>query len=166
MASQTPDTNANGMKDVPAALRLFVDMITLERTPLTMVLWGIFVAGVVVHILWACGLLTSLGFDAGFFRATAGERIESLVNRSLELELTREIRDQMEVLCGETRLDARNSISLYIEQLQDEYEGLTSPTPGIQGRRVAEAPCPVPTAQVSAPPGSSTIITTTPAPKP
>ena len=163
----TPDTNSNGMKDVPAALRLFVDMITLERTPLTMVLWGIFVAGVVVHILWACGLLTSLGFDAGFFRATAGERIESLVNRSLELELTREIRDQMKVLCEETRLDARNSISLYIEQLQDEYGRSDQGTaPGIQGRRVAEAPCPVPTAQVSAPPGSSTIITTTPAPKP
>ena len=77
MASQTPDTNANGMKDVPAALRLFVDMITLKRTPLTMVLWGIFVAGVVVHILWACGLLTSLGFDAGFFRATAGNALST-----------------------------------------------------------------------------------------
>lgn len=155
----TPDTNSNGMKDVPAALRLFVDMITLKRTPLTMVLWGIFVAGVVVHILWACGLLTSLGFDAGFLRVTAGQRIEYRVNRSLELELTREIRDQMKVLCEETRLDARNSISLYIEQLQDEYEGLTSPTPGIQGRRVAEAPCPVPTAAVV--PGTTTTTTTT-----
>ena len=61
----TPDTNSNGMKDVPAALRLFVDMITLERTPLTMVLWGIFVAGVVVHILWACGLLTSARLRCG-----------------------------------------------------------------------------------------------------
>ena len=72
----------------------------------------------------------------------------------------------MKVLCEETQLDARNSISLYIERLQDEYGRLATAPGAPESKRVPEAPCPVPTAQVSAPPGSSTIITTTPAPKP
>src|SRR5579862_3657248 len=145
------DRKRRGQDDQPLLLpwyiKMWIDMATLKRTPFTMVAWLAFVGGVIVHVLWACGLMVWLGFDAGFVRAAdfnsqitklaeATKLVQANTDRQLQLSLLREIREESLRSCATEDDGTREALQRYIDSLQQEYVAISN-----NGQRAPEARC-------------------------
>ena len=97
----------------------------LNRRQQLAILVFIQVAVVNIHILWACGWLSFAGFAAPFAQASDFQALNHTVAVGAKISISREIRDETQVLCATKDQILRNTLYNYIEQLQLEYQALT-----------------------------------------
>lgn len=103
-----------------------------QQALLIRIFWVILVSA---HIAWACGWLTMIGL-VGFARADELKELRQTVQASARVTLSQEIRAQARVRCLSSDSMVRDSITRYIDSLQNEYER-------IAGGRFPEPPCEV-----------------------
>ena len=77
-----------------------------------------------LHVAWACGWLGFLG-ASGFASAQDLNGLSHTVNVSAQINLARELRDQISLRCRVTDPATRAALDRYIEYLQLEYVNLT-----------------------------------------
>jgi len=106
----------------------------LNRNQQALVLRILWVLVVTLHIAWACGWLSLLGL-AGFAKAEDLGRLQKTLDASARVTLSQEIRAQARLRCTATDQGIADSITRYIDSLQDEYERIT-------GQRYPEPTCP------------------------
>ena len=93
-----------------------------QQVILLRVLWVVVVSG---HILWVCGALAFFGFSSPFAKAGDFEQLQKTVNLTAELQLASEIRDQTMAMCRTNDSSIKESLSRYIESLQQKYTSIT-----------------------------------------
>jgi hypothetical protein len=148
----TPSSDSNGsLRRLPWFLQLLWDLATFRRAPLTYVVAAVFVIGVCIHIAWACGLLTSFGFDQGFERAEASERVERTVAWGLRLQVMREIREAAASYCHASDDESREALSNYLDSLTEGYTKATGLTINVPGCLSATSAAPPPVAPPAVP---------------
>lgn len=115
-------------------ISMMTDAMLLTPEQRSLVLRVIWVSIVSIHILWVCGLTAAIGFASPFAKASDLESVKQAVNISAKITLSRELRDQIHVMCSTKDSQARSSLAQYIEELQSQYQQIT-------GQRYPEPPC-------------------------
>lgn len=113
-----------------SALTLGFNLTRRQQILIIRILW---VLGVSMHIVWACGFLSFLGL-VGFAKADDMQKLQQTVAASARVTLSQEIRSQAGVRCRSVDPLVRDSITRYIDSLQTEYER-------IAGQRYPEPAC-------------------------
>lgn len=126
MADNTPDTDG--------FLKIFQLFFDLNKSQMRLVFRIGWVLLVTFHILWICGWLAFMGLEAPYAHASDMAALQRSVQVTEKITLSQEIRSEMVVRCRTKDQDAKDSISRYIESLQNEYWALTH-------ERYPEVPC-------------------------
>lgn len=121
--------------DVTGAFSALSAAFQLNRRQQALLIRIFWVLVVSAHIAWACGWLTAIGL-VGFARADELKELRQTVQASARVTLSQEIRAQARVRCLSNDAQIRDSITRYIDSLQNEYER-------IAGGRFPEPPCEV-----------------------
>lgn len=103
-----------------------------QRQLLLRVAWVLTVSTILAYIL---GALTIIGIAAPYANAEDVDQLKQTVNASARVTLSQEIRAQSRVRCASNDPVIRDSITRYVESLQDSYER-------IAGQRYPEPACP------------------------
>lgn len=94
----------------------------------------VWAAAMSIHVLWACGFLAFMGVESPFAKADDFKGLQHSVAITARINLSRELRDQMSLLCRTKDPSVRVSLGNYIESLQVEYQSVT-------GQRYPETFC-------------------------
>ena len=111
--------------EVSGGLGLLSLGMGLSRSQLALVVRVGWVLMVSTHILWACGLLTSIGLAAPFARADDVEGLKRTAEISVRLQLTNEIRVQTRIWCDAKEPSQRATIEQSLDRLREEYRQVT-----------------------------------------
>ena len=119
--------------DVTGAFTALTLGFNLNRRQQALLLRVGWVLLVTTHIAWACGALTFIGL-VGFARSNEVQDLKQAVEASAKVTISQEIRAQARVRCKATDQAIVDSITRYIDNLQDAYQR-------IAGQRFPEPPC-------------------------
>lgn len=119
--------------DVTGVFSALAAGFRLSRKDQALLLRVLWVLSVSIHIAWACGWLTALGL-IGFARADDVHNIQKTIDATARVTLSQEIRAQISLRCRVPDQSVKDSITRYVDSLQDDYERIT-------GHRYPEAQC-------------------------